>query len=112
MTSQSNAQRSITITYDISIPADTSVPSTLDAKRSISIPVPNGDLTSLSTALDNARSETNTTLTQWKDEIGEVEKIKEARVAKEAEDRRKAKKAAAQAEDDEDESDADEDDAE
>lgn len=55
------------------------------------------DLTSLSDALNEARNETNTTLTQWKDEIGDLEKPKEARVAKEAEERRKAKKAAAAA---------------
>lgn len=85
-------KRAITISYSISMPSD-AAPSTLDPKRSVEIPV--SDLTSLSEALNEARNETNTTLTQWKDEIGELEKPKEARVAKEAEERRKAKKAAA-----------------
>jgi HAMP domain-containing protein len=84
-------QPGITIAYSISVPSDAS--STLAAKRTVQIPVT--DLSSLSEALDKARNETNATLTQWKDEIGELEKAKETRVAKEANERRKLKKAAA-----------------
>ncbi|KAK9897335.1 hypothetical protein P389DRAFT_55859 [Cystobasidium minutum MCA 4210] len=97
MTSQSIAERSITISYDISVPSNTSLNPSLEAKRSVSIAVPNRDLTNLSQALDRARSETNATLTMWKDEIGEIEKVKEARVVREAEERKKAKKKAAAA---------------
>lgn len=116
MASQSINQRSITITYNISIPSEAAASSssssstTLDPKRSISIPLEGeGDLSSLSKALDKARSETNDTLTQWKDAIGEIEKIKEARVAREAEERKRlAKKAksVAQGEEQEEEEDA------
>lgn len=117
MTSHSINQRSITITYNISIPSEAAASSlssssstTLDPKRSISIPLEGeGDLSSLSKALDKARSETNDTLTQWKDAIGEIEKIKEARVAREAEERKRlAKKAksVAQGEEQEEEEDA------
>lgn len=91
------SQQAITISYSISTPSNVST--SLDPKRNVQIPV--GDLTSLSQALNEARNETNTTLTQWKDEIGELEKIKEARVVKEAEERRRLKKEAAAADDDE-----------
>lgn len=102
------SQRGIAIAYSMSVPSDASS-CTLNAKRTVQIPVT--DLSSLSEALDKARNETNATLTQWKDEIGELEKVKETRVAKEADERRKWKKAAA-AEDEDGESDEDEDDVE
>lgn len=99
-------RRAITISYAIAVPSDANSGRTLDPKRTVQIPVT--DLTSLSGALDEARNETNSTLTQWKDEIGELEKPKEARVAKEAEERRRAKKMAAVAAGVEDEAESDE----
>lgn len=111
MTNDTNgSEKALTITYDIAMPSDasTAVSSTLDPKRTVKIPVT--DLTSLSKALQEARNETNNTLTQWKDEIGELEKPKEIRVAKEAEEKRRIKKQAASTFADEEEGESDEED--
>jgi hypothetical protein len=106
--STSASQRGISITYNINVPSGVSQ-TKLQPNHSVHIPV--GDLTSLSTALEEARNETNSTLTQWKEEIGELEKVREIECAKRAEERRMATKKAqgiADGESDEEEEEEDE----
>lgn len=114
MTSISNditpsSQRNITISYDIILPNNSSsiiLSEDLAQQRTIQIPV--SDLDSLSKALDEARSETNNTLTRWKDQIGELEKAKEVANTKRVEESKRLKREQA-AVNGEEEDDSDED---
>lgn len=82
MTTSSDA---ISVSYTIAVPS-TYEKAALPSTGTVSIPVASGKLVD---ALEQARDEMNRVLTQWKDEIGEMEKPKEVKAVQLAAERKK-----------------------